>query len=115
MRVLFLDDRREPKDVFKEDFLNRKDVNVVVVSTYNSFVEEVEKGNGQFDIVSFDHDIGDIDKNGIERTGKDCAYYLLFYCVTNNISVPSFKIHTDNPSGINIRQMLEKYAEEVND
>lgn len=111
MKILFLDDARKPNDVFGP-FIEHEDVQVIIATNYDEFVDLVREHDAQFHLVSFDHDLGDEGEQ--EKTGKDCAYFLLEHCVTNDKPVPKFSVHSSNPSGSDrINQMLSKYSEFV--
>ena len=110
-KKLFLDDIRNPKDVFKyipdPIFL---DDDWDVVRSYDEFVAYI-KNNKIPPIISFDHDLGvehyffTSEKERIpyhefnEKTGYDCAKWLVEYCLDNNIACPDFFSHSMNPVG----------------
>ena len=51
-------------------------------------------------IVSFDHDLGEINEDtNRETTGKDCAEWLCDYCLAEGLRLPEIYIHTNNPRG----------------
>ena len=109
---LFLDDVRVPYDVFKmiinPIYENNEDW--VIVKHYYEFVSYI-KENGIPDFLSFDHDLsfdhylsenqeGDIDYNSLkEKTGYDCAKWLVQYCLENNLTIPDYYVHSANPVG----------------
>lgn len=118
MKSLFLDDiRKEPEGWF-------------VVRNYNQFIEWI-KVNGLPDVVSFDHDLADEHYNDYlsdenfgkkddeiklnydkyqEKTGYDCAKWLVQYCLENKLDLPIYYIHTCNGVGrINIQKTLENF------
>jgi hypothetical protein len=124
---LFLDDVRIPKDAIglvpdkhnRFYFSNDWDV----VTNYDDFVEYIEL-NGVPKFVSFDHDLGDtamdeyfrnvatngtLDYDNIEeKTGLDCAKFLVEYCADENQSLPEYLVHSANPVGKrNIEGFLE--------
>lgn len=104
---LFLDDIRNPidapafttgrginPDIYKEKW--------IVVRDYTQFIDWITK-NGLPELISFDHDLGEAD----ERTGMDCAKWLVNYCLDNNLRLPEWAIHSANPVGYdNIRGLL---------
>jgi hypothetical protein len=56
------------------------------------------------DIIYFDHDLGE------EKTGYDCAWWLVNYCIDHDIKLPAFEIHSKNPVGKeNIERLLNNY------
>jgi len=121
MYNLFLDDERNPVDGF---IMTKNSVyyelDWVVVKNYKEFAEYIEK-HGVPSLISFDHDLGDIHydvKDNVinyseykEKTGYDCAHWLINYCIDNKIrKLPAYLIHTGNTvGGINIKYLMENY------
>ena len=127
---LFLDDIREPEHAYEytkqEIFLKQK---WEVVRNFDEFKSYIEK-NGMPFFISFDHDLADThytpehlwtdyDKSKEwqdaqvhkEKTGYECAIWLLEYCYENNLKLPQCMVHSANPVGAdNIRKTLELYA-----
>jgi len=118
---LFLDDVRVPYDVFKmiinPIYENNEDW--VIVKHYYEFVDYI-KENDIPEFISFDHDLsfdhylsenqeGDIDYVSLkEKTGYDCAKWLVEYCLENNLTIPDYYVHSANPVGKkNIEGFLE--------
>lgn len=88
------------------------------VMTYAEFVEAIEIF-GLPEIVSFDHDLGDwtivaqrpVLPDYEEKTGYDCAKWLINYCLCRDIDLPEWRVHSANPVGAeNIRALLENYT-----
>ena len=107
MYNLFLDDNRDPNK-----FLNDTKT-WVIARNYNQFVNMITK-QGLPDLISFDHDLCDVDQGKVEdfkeKTGYDCAKWLIEYCMKTNQSLPKWQIHTFNPAGmINIYDILSTY------
>jgi hypothetical protein len=116
---IFLDDIRVPSDVTwvsvpKKDYL--------IVRNYDLFVKTI-KHKGIPDFISFDHDLadqhyGDGLKNDnikydkyTEKTGYDCAKWLVNYCGENNLNLPEYMVHSLNPVGAkNILMYLNSYS-----
>lgn len=94
--MLFLDDIRTIDQVYKNKYQE-----YVHVFNYEQFCEWIES-NGLPDIISFDHDLsidhyaGDFSK---EKTGMDCAKWLVEYCLDNNKECPEFLVHSQNVVG----------------
>ena len=106
MHKIYLDDVRSPKDS-----------SWTVVRNYQEFVDKIsEIGDlSLIDVISLDHDLGDtamkeyftnvspnytLDYNNIkEKTGLDCAKWLIDYCNKNNLPFPKFYVHSMNPIG----------------
>jgi hypothetical protein len=124
---LFLDDFRDPKDAITlvpsnyNKFYWENDWDVV--RNYGEFVDYIEE-NGLPEFISFDHDLGDtameeyfnnvvtngtIDYDNIkEKTGLDCAKFLVEYCADENQPLPEYLVHSANPAGKqNIISFLE--------
>ena len=124
---LFLDDVRIPKDAIglvpdkHNQFYFSNDWEIV--TNYDDFVEYIEL-NGVPKFVSFDHDLGDtamdeyfrnvatngtLDYDNIkEKTGLDCAKFLVEYCTDENQPLPEYLVHSANPVGKrNIEGFLE--------
>lgn len=101
MKKLFLDDVRQPKELGWD-----------VVRTYDAFVKYLDD-NGCPDVVSFDHDLAfehypfadpqptehiryDHYK---EKTGYDCAKWLIDWCRENKRFPRLCVVHSYNPAG----------------
>lgn len=130
-KLLWLDDARNP---FETDWLNfspiGKQVDVFWVKTYDEFTKWITL-NGLPDAICFDHDLGyKIDPNcenvefykgeissfclstyiDDEKTGYDCAKWLVDYCEKNNKNIPIYNIQSANPIGKeNIDELLKNY------
>lgn len=59
-------------------------------------------------LISFDHDLADVHYNSEtlqesfeyhEKTGGDCANFLVQFCLEHDLSLPIFWIHSANPVG----------------
>lgn len=98
---LFLDDERHPKEDYYTYLSKISDGFSVIyllkgweiVRTFEEFVniitEQVLPDN-----ISFDHDLGE------EKTGYDCCWWLIDYCIDNDIKLTSeCRFHTANPIG----------------
>ena len=96
MKILFIDDIRNPFD-----YIDNVD-GVYVVTARNSHDALEALKEFAFDIVFFDHDLGE------DRTGYDIAKWI----VENNINIKQgFKIVSSNPVGrFNISQLLNRYG-----
>lgn len=118
---LFLDDERKPAQVTWVNI--PRDQIYSVVRNYKEFVAHIE----QFGIpafVTFDHDLADehykvmleevaaqekftTDVNGMnmtfhygpEKTGYDCAKWLVDWCADRGLKFPEFAVHSMNPVG----------------
>ena len=90
---LYLDDLRTTPEGFER------------VYSYKEFVAYLEqKGLPKF--ISFDHDLGE------DFSGYDCAKYLVEYCLAHQLSLPDYKVHSQNPVGKeNIERLLKNFRE----
>lgn len=115
-RLLFLDDIRYPIEAYhytQQDIFLRKDWHIV--RNYEQFVNSIlEKGLPE--MISFDHDLADehyLKSNSnelVEKTGYDCAKWLIEYCMDNDADLPEFYCHSMNPVGKeNIENLLKNF------
>lgn len=128
---VFLDDVRNVIDV--RHYIGNNiylDSNWLVVRNYNEFVNAIMIGYNNYNVfpylISFDHDLADEhyskkmhkknhEYNSLyekfnEKTGYDCAKWLVEFCIDNSVKLPKFLIHSMNPvGGENIKQYLNNY------
>lgn len=115
-RLLFLDDIRYPKDAYaytKQEIFQRKDWHIA--QDYQEFVDWILE-NGLPEMISFDHDLADRhylnpDREDFdEKTGYDCAKWLIEYCMDYNLELPLYYCHSMNPVGKrNIESLLNNF------
>lgn len=115
-RLLFLDDIRYPIEAYhytKQDIFLRKDWHIV--RNYEQFINWIIE-NGLPEMISFDHDLADEHywnndtKRFVEKTGYDCAKWLIDYCMDNKLDLPEFYCHSMNPVGKeNIESLLKNF------
>jgi hypothetical protein len=119
---LYLDDMRTPKDD-----------NWTVVRSYDEFCDFIKlNGLDSIERISFDHDLGDtammeyyrnvaknytIDYDNIkEKTGFDCAKWLVNHSMDTGIPLPEIYIHSANPIGsANIMGYINNYYKNCRD
>lgn len=113
---LFLDDIRTPLAVYeltKQEIFLKKDWQIV--RSYNEFVNFVEGELPYF--ISFDNDLSDLHYQGIfdnEKTGYDCALYLVNRCLDLNLPLPKYFVHSMNPVGKErIESLFRNYKNRV--
>jgi len=122
---LFLDDQRSPKNV---TWVNLPPVQWVVVRNYTEFVKTITE-NGLPERISFDHDLAEqhyslvgrtieeyrqLESTFTEKTGYDCAKWLVRYCALNKLPIPHYTVHSMNPIGKNnIISLLESYKKSL--
>jgi hypothetical protein len=102
---LYLDDVRIPTEGEWE-----------IVRNYDEFVAHIKlKGLENYEVISLDHDLGEgamveyytnvkpnyeLDYNRIpEKTGMDCARYLVAESMNTKIPLPTIYVHSANPIG----------------
>lgn len=129
---LFLDDIRIPANAWNY----MKDSRYLhfeweIVRNYDEFVDHITKKYKEYGVlpqlISFDHDLsyehyGEVG-SGVhydqykEKTGYDCAKWLVNFCIDNKCKIPKHIVHSANPIGAdNIYKYLynyEKYLEKV--
>lgn len=103
-KLLWLDDYRNPNE---NNWINfspiGSDVDVNWVINYDEFVYWITK-NGLPDAICFDHDLGE------DKTGYDCAKWLVEYCQSISTCTPSYNIQSANPVGKeNIDKLLSNF------
>lgn len=120
---LFLDDMREPAEV--ANYTNNEIYNShwIIVRNFDQFTETIERYFDRFkilpEVISFDHDLADthydelnsgcdIDYSNLkEKTGYDCAKWLVDVCIENKLKLPEYLVHSMNPVGkVNILSYL---------
>jgi hypothetical protein len=107
--LIWLDDFRNP---FKNNWLVFTPCNdyseVIWLKTYVDFVDYIQTKGLPY-AICFDHDLQDY-IDGVEKTGFDCAKYLVDYCIDNDKDLPLYNIQSSNPSGKdNINGLLQNY------
>jgi len=100
MYNLFLDDVRNA-NLFLGDIRTWE-----TVRNYNQFVKIIQE-RGLPSFISFDHDL---DEEYVNKTGFDCAKWLIEYCMKTSQPLPDFQVHSMNPVGkLNIQNVLNSY------
>ena len=129
---LFLDDYRNPRDCGYTGKLGfYVNTTWIIVRSYDEFCKMIEskfeEGQVLPLVISFDHDLADEHyapqhawdnydkwaegKGGFkEKTGMDCAKWLVDFCMNKGVKLPEFLVHSMNPSGAkNISGLLENF------
>lgn len=114
---LFLDDERNPSQV---NWIDIPLTQYVIVRNYNSFCNAIinyfnESGKLP-EFITFDHDLSDFDAANSsnpdikprEKTGFDCAKWLVEFCIQNNLRMCEYQVHSMNPIG---RENIISYIE----
>jgi len=104
MYNLFLDDMRNANK-FLDDVRAWE-----TVRSYTEFVRIIQQ-RGLPRFISFDHDLPyNNSEYPNEKTGMDCAKWLVEFCMKTNQQLPEFQVHSMNPVGkLNIQSLLESY------
>lgn len=112
-KLLWLDDIRSPFENNGEWLVFSpliQPFETVWVKSYNEFCSYITD-NGLPNGICFDHDLSDVQafKTGYphlmeevevnEKTGMDCAKFLVEYCMDNNLPLPLYNIQSANPVG----------------
>ena len=103
---IFLDDERNPEDVFWLSY--PQGIEWYVVRTYADFYFCICHMGDEEYVVSFDHDIQDYNLLGNELTGYDCLKSLVDFCLDTGAKLPVSFFHTQNPVG---KQNMQAYYE----
>ena len=117
MKKLFLDDLRIPKDAIGlvPDNMNKFywSNDWIIVRNFWEFCNYIQKF-GLPDYISFDHDLADEHYTNSdttdykEKTGYECAKWLVDFCFDNGKSLPDYNVHSANPTG---KQNIISYLE----
>ena len=117
-KLLWLDDVRNPFVMadwllqWAPEYYHEKDEGtheVIWVKDYDEFVDWIQE-NGLPTEIGFDHDLADViySKRGNidmlkstwnEKTGMDCAKWLVDYCIEHKKDIPQFFVQSANPVG----------------
>ena len=128
MKLLWLDDIRDPNtnDWLVFSPIPRMDITEVIwAKSFDDFCLWIHY-NGLPDGICFDHDLSDVkeipnsnlvlasDWNN-EKTGLDCAKWLVEYCIKHNKPLPLYNIQSANTVGkANIDSYLKSYLKTIN-
>jgi hypothetical protein len=119
-KVLWLDDLRDPSQGQFKIWLNLafgENLDVIWVKDYDEFVKYFKKNEMPY-AISFDHDLGNelTDHPELnEKTGLDCAKWIVDYCMNNAVRLPKYFVHSANPVGReNIQSYLDNYLKFTN-
>lgn len=130
--LLWLDDIRNPyiNEENRVPLLKNGELfNINWVLNYDQFTQWIQM-YGLPDAISFDHDLAEEHytpeyfwdnyraskkfqdwkyKIYKEKTGKDCAKWIVDYCKENNLEMPKCYIHSANPVGVDyIKEILNQ-------
>ena len=109
--LISIDDIRDPQEPTWQNWIKKNFgtnyFDITWVKSYKEFVDFVDK-NGLPSNVSFDHDLGNVEDPDNEKTGYDCAKYIVDYCMNNDRDIPNYRIQSDNGPG---RENIDKYLQ----
>jgi hypothetical protein len=119
-QLLFLDDIRLPIDCLAFIKSSKIDTQIylndtwAIVRSYDEFIAWIER-HGLPDFISFDHDLGlSQDPNLEKKNGLTCAKWLVNYCMDNDLIIPEYIVHSQNPVGkVNIQGYLEGFSKRI--
>lgn len=87
--------------IWLDDLRERPNRSFIHLKNYNEFKDFIST-HGLPNFISFDQDLG------LGKTGYDGAKFLVEYCLDNNLELPDYKVHSQNPVGKeNIEKLLE--------
>jgi hypothetical protein len=119
--------KKEKISLYLDDVRTPSDDSWLVVRNYDEFVAHIRmNGLENYEVISLDHDLGDtamneyynnvhpnytLDYNNIkEKTGLDCAKWLVAESMNKNIPLPQIYTHSANPIGsANIMGYINNY------
>jgi hypothetical protein len=119
--------KKEKMRLYLDDVRTPKDADWQVVRSYDEFVAHIRlHGLENYELISLDHDLGDtamseyynnvhpnytLDYSNIkEKTGMDCAKFLVAESMTKGIPLPAIYVHSANPIGsANIMGYINNY------
>ena len=119
--------KREKMRLYLDDVRIPTEDGWAVVKNYDEFVAHIRMhGLESYEIISLDHDLGDtamneyynnvhpnytLDYSNIkEKTGMDCAKFLVAESMTKGIPLPAIYVHSANPIGsANIMGYVNNY------
>jgi hypothetical protein len=117
--------------IYLDDIRTPTEEGWIVCRNYDEFVKTIEDlGLENIDTISLDHDLGDtaireyfkntsknyiIDYNNIhEKTGYDCAKWLVNKSMEEQVDLPTVTVHSANPVGsANIMGYINNYLKNV--
>ena len=113
--------------IYLDDLRNPIEDSWIVCRNYDEFVEKIQElGMENIEIISLDHDLGEtaikeyfknVKNNYVlnydnieEKTGYDCAKWLVNLSIDSNIPLPLVLVHSANPVGsANIMGYVNNY------
>ena len=79
-----------------------------IVRSYHDFIFMIEQSFDKIKMISFDYRLDN--ETSFEKTGLDCAKYLIEYCAKNDKHIPKTIVHDTEISGVEkIVQLINGY------
>ena len=96
--------------IYLDDLRTPLDDKWIVVRNYYQFIEAIESiGLENIEVISLDHDLG-LFANEEEKTGYDCAKWLVNLSIDKKIRLPQIYVHSANTVGLlNIINYVNNY------
>ena len=95
--------------VFLDDIREAPDSSWTVVRSYEDAISLVEKEKNNIELMSFDHDLGDM-INLPEKTGYDVLLYIVQMKFDGKAVPQKYKVHSANPVGCERMQgVIDRY------
>ena len=117
----------EKVSIYLDDIRTPNDERWIICRNYNEFVDKVDEiGLDNIETISLDHDLGEtaireyfknvtnnyiLDYGNIhEKTGYDCAKWLVEKSIETSVNLPTILTHSANPIGsANIMGYINNY------
>ena len=119
--------RKQKISLYLDDVRTPVDDSWTIVRSYDELIAHIRMNSLEnYEVISLDHDLGDsarseyfnnvhpnytLDYNNIvEKTGMDCAKWLVAESMTKNVPLPQIYTHSANPIGsANIMGYINNY------
>ncbi|TXH10256.1 MAG: hypothetical protein E6R04_05655 [Spirochaetes bacterium] len=96
---LFIDDERDPSFIPQDILQNiiSQHGQPIIARSVQECIDIAYKTHPTF--ISFDHDLGANPITGKSETVIEFLNPFLYHCINNNLPIPNFSIHSQNPVG----------------
>lgn len=101
MNLLKCKSSKIPIHIFMQKDVENLPEDAILISSYNEFVYFINVF-GLPDFISFQFDL---DGN---KTGFDCAIFLIKYCILQQVNLPKYAVHNDGPEDLESIKMFLK-------
>ena len=115
----YMKEMKQKIKLYLDDVRNPKSEGWTVVRNHDDFVNHITE-HGLPEEISFDHDLAEVHYDPItwkqgftyhEKTGYDCAKWLVNECMIKGVKHPPYIVHSMNPVG---KQNIISYVESYN-